>query len=197
MDERSKITELLQKMRGGDAEASEEFIGKVYAELRRLAGHYMKAERGGHTLQPTALVHEVYAKLFGAEGVDWQSRGHFFAVAARQMRHYLVDHARERKRDKRGGGVVAVELDEQRAAGGEAIREDVLIVNEALDELERQDPRAAQVVELKFFGGLTDQEAAETLGISFAAVRRDWEFARTWLFHRISRGASAGAQGSS
>lgn len=190
MDDRSKITELLQKMRGGDSAASEELIEAVYAELRRLAGHYMKAERGGHTLQPTALVHEVYAKLFSAEPVDWQSRSHFFAVAARQMRRYLVDHARQRNREKRGGGAISVELDEQRAVGGEAIREDVLAVNEALDELERQDPRAAQVVELKFFGGLTDQEAAEAIGISFAAFRRDWEFARAWLFHRMSGGSA-------
>ena len=106
------------------------------------------------------------------------------------MRHYLVDHARERNREKRGGGAIALELDEQKVAGGSIIREDVLTVNEALDELERQDPRAAKVVELKFFGGLTDQEAAETLGISFAMLRRDWEFARTWLFDRISGGTS-------
>lgn len=193
LDDRTNITELLQKMRGGEVEASEVLIGKVYSELRKLAGHYMKAERGGHTLQPTALVHEIYVKLFGGEVIDWQDRGHFFAIAARQMRNYLVDHARERNREKRGGGAIALELDEQRSAGGETFREDVLVVDEALDELGRQDPRAVQVVELKFFGGLTDQEVAETLGISFAAVRRDWGFARSWLFHRISSKSASAA----
>jgi RNA polymerase sigma factor (TIGR02999 family) len=168
------------------AEAEAELMERVQGELRRLAASYMRSERSGHTLQPTALVNEAYAKLFGGEQVDWQNRAHFFAVAARQMRRILVDHARDRSRDKRGGGAIAVPLEDHLAGIAPGAQEDLLSVDQAMTELEKLEPQASRVVELRFFGGLTDKEVAEVLGISFAMVRRDWEFARAWLFRRLS-----------
>jgi RNA polymerase sigma-70 factor (ECF subfamily) len=144
----------------------------------------MKAERANHTLQPTALVHEVFLRMLGAENVEWQSRAHFFAVAARQMRHILVDHAWAVKAEKRGGGM-KVSLEEAGSPAGKP-GEDLLVVDEALSKLEDVDPRAAKVVELKFFSGLTDKETAEVLGIPVIPVRRDGDFAKAWMFHRLS-----------
>jgi RNA polymerase sigma factor (TIGR02999 family) len=156
----------------------------VYEELRRLAHHYMRGERLGHTLQTTALVNEAYMRLVQIERIEWNSRGHFFAMAATVMRRVLVDHARERARDKRGGGLVFTTRAEQAAVSSPAI--DVLALDEALDRLADMDPQQARIVELRYFTGLTIEETAETLGISPATVKRDWTWARAWLYQRLS-----------
>lgn len=144
----------------------------------------MRRERGEHTLQPTALVHETYLRLFGSEPIEWQNRAHFFAVAAQQLRRILVDHARRGQRAKRGGGQAKFSLDEY---DGPVVyrNERVLEIDEALTRLESLDHRAARVVELRYFGGLSEKEAAEALGISLATLKRDWEFARTWLASQL------------
>ena len=156
----------------------------VYEELRRLAHHYMRGERAGHTLQTTALVNEAYLRLVDIERIEWRSRGHFFAMAATVMRRVLVDHARERARDKRGGGVVFTTLAEQGITSSPAI--DVLALDEALDRLADMDPQQARIVELRYFTGLTIEETAVALGISSATVKRDWTWARAWLYQRLS-----------
>jgi RNA polymerase sigma factor (TIGR02999 family) len=179
-----EITTLLLDWRQGNAAASDELLAVVYQELRRLAAHYLRQERPDHTLQATALVHELYLRLLGAEPINWQNRAHFFAVAAQQMRRILIDHARALQADKRGGQRVKLTLGAVKGWVGTQ-EEDLLAVNEALEQLSRLDPRAAQVVELRFFGGLQEKEAAEVLGISVATLKRDWEFARTWLLSRL------------
>jgi RNA polymerase sigma-70 factor (ECF subfamily) len=179
------VTGLLHAVRKGDEKAEGLLIGCVYQELRRLAGGLMRNERSDHTLQPTALVHEAYIRLLKGSKVDYKDRRHFYAVAARQMRRMLIDHAREKRAAKRGAGAVKVELGE--VDGSHVVRrEDVLAVDVALDDLEKLDPRAAKVVELRFFGGLTDKEAAEVLRVPVATTRRDWEFARAWLIKRLA-----------
>ena len=185
--EQTQITQLLQQVRGGDREAFDRLFPLVYVELRRLAGAYMRHERPDHTLQATAVVHEAYVKLVGSGGVEWQDRAHFFAVAAQQMRRILVDHARAVRAAKRGGPAVKLSLDEVNRVA-EKRDEDVVAIDDALTELEKRDARAARVVELRFFGGLTDKETAEVLGVAVATTRRDWEFARAWLFRHLSRG---------
>jgi RNA polymerase sigma factor (TIGR02999 family) len=178
------VTAILTAWGKGDQEAGNELIGIVYQELRRLAAHYLKSERGDHTLQPTALVHELYLKLFSTEPVQLHDREHFLAVAARQLRHIVVDYARNRNAQKRGGLQSTISLDE---AHGLAIPADsrVIDLDQALGRLETMDSRAAQVVELRFFGGLTDDEVGKTLGISAATVKRDWDFARSWLLNQM------------
>ena len=168
----------------GDQQAGNELIGIVYQELCRLAAHYLKSERGDHTLQPTALVHELYLKLFARERVLLHDREHFLALAARQLRRIVVDYARNRNAQKRGGPQGTISLDE---AHGLAIPADsrVIDLDHALGRLETLDSRAAQVVELRFFGGLTDDEVGKTLGISPATVKRDWDFARSWLLNQM------------
>ena len=156
----------------------------VYEELRRLAHHYMRGERAGHTLQTTALVNEAYMRLVEVKRIEWRSRGHFFAMAATTMRRVLVDHARERARDKRGGGLVFTTLSGHGVTSSPAI--DVLALDEALDRLADMDPQQAQIVELRYFTGLTIEETAEALGISPATVKRDWTWARAWLYQRLS-----------
>jgi RNA polymerase sigma factor (TIGR02999 family) len=188
-----EVTQLLGRVRSNEPGAEALLISLVYQELRRLAAYYMKAERVEHTLQPTALVHEAYLKIFANDAIEWQNRAHFFAVAARQMRRLLVDHARIRDADKRGGGEVQITLSHVEVEPKQTEqREDILSVDMALSELEKQDPTAAHVVELKFFAGVTDQEAAEVLGLPFTSVRRHWEFARAWLYHRLSSMPSDG-----
>jgi RNA polymerase sigma factor (TIGR02999 family) len=178
------LTALLNRMRHGDQEASEAAVNLVYTELHRIAAGQMRRERPGHTLQTTALVHEAYVKLIGAESLEIQNRGHFFAVASQQMRRILVDHARAGQAQRRGGGAARVDLD-QVQLGTETQSIDVLQLDEALSELERLEPRAARVVELRYFGGYTDKEVVEATGMALATVRRDWEFARSWLFDRM------------
>ena len=174
------FTGWLLEWRSGSREAGDRLFAEAYQELRRLAVWHFQREQPGHTLQPTALVNELYVKLFSGEPVEWQNRAHFFAVAAQQLRRLLIDHARARLAEKRGAGDVPLSLDE--AIGSAAPRqEDLLEIDEALCRLEELDPRAARVVELRFFGGLTEREAAEVLGISQATLKRDWDFARAWL----------------
>lgn len=178
------VSQLLVAWRGGDRGALDRLIPLVHAELHRMAEECMRGERAGHTLQPTALVNEAYLRLLGST-VAWQDRAHFFAVAATTMRRVLVDHARARGRLKRAARPVSLE-DSLLVAPDRA--DDLLVVNDALDRLESQDARAAKVVELHYFGGLTYEETAEALGISAATVDRDLRFARAWLHRELVSG---------
>jgi RNA polymerase sigma-70 factor, ECF subfamily len=175
----SAITVLLERWRGGDAQAINDLTPLVYDQLRRIAARHLAGERRDLTLCATEVVHEAYQKLAGA-GVDWQDRAHFYAVASRQMRQVLVDHARTRNRQKRGGEWQRVSLS-GRDPGREAISADILAVQQALEKLESFDPRKAQIVDLLVFGGLTASEAAGVLGISEPTLFRDWKVARAWL----------------
>lgn len=174
-----EVTQLLASLNAGDARAADALIPLVYKELRRLAGHYLKQERPGHTLQPTALVHEAFLKLVGQEA-SWQNRNHFFAMAANLMRRILVDYARSHDAKKRGGSAEKVSLDDAFVFATERPSE-VIALDEAMKELAEIDPRRAQVVELKFFGGLNTDEIAEVLGVHSNTVLRDWNLARAWL----------------
>ena len=158
---------------------------QLYDELRRLAAYYMQRERSNHTLQPTALVHEMYLRLFQGEGVQSQSRTHFFAIAAQVLRRVLVNYARDRQAEKRGGKQIRLSLTEVNGLAAPS-EHDVLAIDEALRRLEQVDERAARVVELRFFAGLTEAEAAETLGVSTATLKRDWSFGRAWLLRHLS-----------
>ena len=172
------VTRLLLDWREGNAEALEALVPLVYDELRRLARLQMRDEASGHTLQPTALVHEAYARLIDLK-LDWQDRSHFLNMAARTMRRVLVDHARTRRAAKRGAGAVEVTLHDFHAKDEPSI--DLLAIDEALESLSRHDERAASAVELCYFGGLTGREIAEALGVSEATAERDLRFARSWL----------------
>jgi RNA polymerase sigma-70 factor, ECF subfamily len=187
----SNVTALLNRMRRGDREAGDEVAGLVYGELHRIASREMRHEREGHTLQTTALVHEAYMRLAGSQSLEIQNRGHFFAVASQQMRRILVDHARSSGAQRRGGSAIKVDLDKLQVAAAERSI-DVILLDESLRELERLEPRAAKVVELRYFGGYTDKEVVEALGVSLATVRREWEFARSWLFDKM-QGRKPGA----
>lgn len=174
------ITILLQEVRNGEQNALDELLPIVYAELRRLAGSYLKKERANHTLQPTALVHEAYLRLIGQE-TQWQNRSHFFGIAARSMREILIDYARIRNAEKRGGTEkTQIALNEAVSYGG-GNNLDVLEVDEALKKLEELDKRQAEIVEMKFFGGLKIEEIAEVLSISPATVKREWSTAKMFL----------------
>jgi len=178
------LTRWLVEWRNGSQEAADRLFAAAYQELRRLAAWHFQRERPNHTMQPTALVNELYLKLFAGEPVGWQNRAHFFAVAAQQMRRILIDHARAQRAEKRGGGEVRLSLDE--VNGLTAPREEQLLeIDRALDELAKLDQRCARVVELRFFAGLTEKEAAEVLGISVATLKRDWDFARAWLINQL------------
>jgi RNA polymerase sigma factor (TIGR02999 family) len=156
-------------------------------ELRRIAASYMRRERADHTLQPTALVNELYLKLLGGATVEWRDRAHFLAVASQQLRRILVDHARQRQSEKRGGGLQATTLVESSAVTP-PFEEDLLDLHNALDELAALDPRAARAIELRYFGGLSEKEAAEVLEISVTTLKRDWEAGRAWLVDRLGWG---------
>ncbi len=178
-----EVTQLLLAWNAGDQTALDQLIPLVHAELHRLAKHCMHSERAGHTLQTTALVNEAYLRLIDASKVKWESRAHFFAIAARLMRQILVDFARERSYQKRGGDAVQVSL-EQALEVGSVKNDDLLALDEALDALARLDERKSRVVELRFFGGLTEEEAALALDVSRETVKRDWRLAKAWL-HRM------------
>lgn len=156
----------------------------VYQELRNLARHYLRQERPGHTLQTTALVHELYLKLCSSGPVDWRDRAHFLAVAARQLRYILIDYAKTSLRQKRGGGRIRVTLPDSPDLSTPQ-EEDVITLNDALTRLEKLAGRPAQVVDLRFFAGMTEKEIAEVIGASVATVKRDWEFARSWLITQL------------
>jgi len=181
-----EVTQILHDWSGGDPEASSRLMPFVYDELRRLARIFLNRERGGHTLQPTALVNEAYLRLVDQTRVNWQNRSHFYGIAARMMRRVLIDHARAHAAEKRGGGAaLRLSLDdvqlplEQRAA-------DFLDLDEALERLAQMDERKCRIVELRFFGGLSDEEIAEVLKISTRTVLRDWKTARMWLYRELS-----------
>lgn len=179
------VTSLLVAWSEGDEDALTRLVPQVYAELHRLAHHYMRAERAGHTLQTTALVNEAYLRLVDTRRIRWESRAHFLGVAAQAMRRILVDAARTRAARKRGGGVSCVPLDEFPVAApahGEAL----VALDEALDALGRVDPRKGRVVELRYFGGLTIAETAAVLHVSAETVQRDWHVARVWLLRELS-----------
>jgi RNA polymerase sigma factor (TIGR02999 family) len=173
--------------------ASSRLLPIVYDELRRLAASYLRRERPGHTLQPTALVHEAFLRLVDQERVDWQGQTHFFAVAAQAMRRVLVDYARRRRRAKRGGGWLRVPLDDALDLGdGQGLAlEDVLALDQALTRLSELDPREARLVEQRFFAGRTLAEAAEELGVSLRTAESDWAHAKAWLSRELSERAAA------
>lgn len=181
------MTGLLQAWACGDLEARDALAQVVYGELRRRAAAYLRRERPGHTLQPTALVHEAFIRLIGQRHVEWQGRAHFFAIAAQMMRRVLVDHARERHAEKRAR-TIQVELNDQIGTSPPPDCE-VLLLDQALGELARLDPRQARVVELRYFGGLSEQEVGEVMLLSRATVTREWQSARAWLYRRITTGA--------
>jgi RNA polymerase sigma factor (TIGR02999 family) len=183
-----EVSRLLIDWGNGDQAALDELIPLVYDELRRLAGRYMRRENQGHTLQTSALVNEAYMRLIDQRSVHWQNRAHFFGVAAQLMRRILVDHARSRSRAKRGGGAQMVSHADQAGVSKEA--EEVIALDDALTNLAEMDPRKSQIVEMKFFGGLTTEEVAEVLKITTRTVEREWRKARAWLNRAITKGAT-------
>lgn len=182
----NEITRLLVAWGGGDESALERLIPIVYDELRHLAHRYMSRERPGHTLQTTALVNEAYLRLVNWREVQWQNRAHFFGVSAQMMRRILVDFARDRKYLKRGGGALRVSLGEA-ASFTECPSADLVALDEALTELTKMDQRKGQVVEMRFFGGLSVKEVAEVLKVSEETVMRDWRLAKVWLLRELGR----------
>lgn len=186
------VTDLLIDWRGGDQGAVQKLVPLVHDELRRLAKRHMAGERPDHILQATALVNEVYLRLVDIRRVQWQDRAHFFAMAARLMRRVLVDVARARKNQKRGGTLHRVTFDQNLLVTSDA-PEDVIAIDEALRSLAAQYERKGQVVELRFFGGLSVEETAEVLKISPESVMRDWRFAKNWLLRELSRSRTDGA----
>jgi RNA polymerase sigma factor (TIGR02999 family) len=187
MPEVGDVTMLLQSWSDGSKAALDRLLPMILAELQRRAESYLRRERSNHTLQPTALVNEVYLRLVYQSRARWRDRVHFFAVAAQIMRRILVDHARAHQADRRGGRVHKVGLEEAVDAAGESEGLDVVSLDEALEELAALDDRQARVVELRFFAGLTIVETAEVLGITHATVSRDWKSARAWLYRRLHR----------
>lgn len=180
-----EITQILLDLRGGDRDAQERLIPLVYSELRRIAGIHLYRETVNHSLQPTALVHEAYLRLIEINRVDWQCRTHFFSISSRVMRRILVDHARTRQADKRGGGVDPVLYDEGLLVP-QGRSPDLLALDTALDQLAAFDQRKAQIVEMRFFAGMTEEETGCALGISARTVKRDWRLAKAWLYKELS-----------
>ena len=188
---KTEITALLHAHAAGDGSALEQLLPRVYGELRRIARVRLRRERTAHTLAATDLVHEAYLKLLPVERVDWRSRAHFFAIASRAMRNVLVDHAVRRGAAKRGAGAALLTLEDTDAATEQPL-DDLIALGDALDRLEQLDPRQAQVVECRFFGGLSLEETAEALHTSPATVSRDWTFARAWLHNELAAGPPGG-----
>jgi RNA polymerase sigma factor (TIGR02999 family) len=199
------VTQLLAQWRGGNEQAFAQLSGLLYDELRDLAQRHLRRERAGHTMQKTALVNEAFIRLVAQQGVDWQSRAHFFALASKLMRRILVDYARARSAEKRGGGAAVLSLDEMlepNEAGEHGAadatptalqhldthtQEDVSAIDAALQKLEQIDPRQAQIVEMRYFGGLTIEQTAEAAGVSDATVKREWTLARAWLKRELGK----------
>ncbi|MFV2066869.1 MAG: sigma-70 family RNA polymerase sigma factor [Pirellulales bacterium] len=182
---RTEVTECLAALSAGDKSALERLVPMVYDELRQQAASYLRKEGPGHSLQPTALVHEVFLKLADQTRVSWKGRSHFFAVGAQAMRRILVDHARKKKRTKRGGGRQRITFEEGLVVSPRR-GEDVLALDDALVKLAALDPRQAQIVEMRFFGGLTVQEVAEVLGVSKRTVEAEWTMIRAWLRRELT-----------
>ena len=184
----SAISGLLRAWGHGDLQARDTLLPLVYGELRRRAASYLQRERPDHTLQPTALVNEAYIRLAGQEGVEWANRAHFFGLAAQMMRRILVDHARERQAAKRPGSAIRLTLDDRISAPEQRDCE-MLLLDEALRELTRIDSRQRQIVEFRYFAGMSEREVAEVLSISRSTVTREWQTARAWLYRRLTRKA--------
>lgn len=181
------ITQLLIEWRSGDKAALDGLIPIVHQELHRLAKYYLRGERAGHTLQTSALVNEVYLRLVDHENINWQNRAHFFGVAAQAMRRVLVDYARTRKSEKRGGDILQVSLaDAVNVAEEKAI--ELIALDDALQDLEKMDARKSRIVELRYFGGLSVEETAEVIGVAPITVMREWNAAKAWLLRAISKG---------
>jgi len=185
-EEDPSITQYLKGWRNGEAESAGEVFSRLYTELRRMAAQMLASERPGHTLQPTALIHELYLRLGAGDSPDWRGRTHFFAVAAKTLRHILIDHARARSAARRGGNEPKVPVELEVDIGVSCSYDDLLIIDQALTKLEQTDERAAQVTELRFFAGLAEGEIARELGVSEVTVKRDWKFARAWLAAHLS-----------
>ena len=183
----SGVSGLLRAWGRGDLHARDDLLPLVYRELRRKAARYLRRERRDHTLQRTALVHEAYVRLIGQQRVAWQNRAHFFGIAAQMMRRILVDHARAHQAGKRQGAALRVTLDD-RIGVTEPRDCELLMLDRALNELADRDPRQGQIVELRYFGGLSEPEVAEVLSLSRATVTREWQVARAWLYRRITGG---------
>jgi RNA polymerase sigma factor (TIGR02999 family) len=181
--DKGHVTQLLKAMAHGDQRAADELLPLVYGELHRLARSYMRRERPDHTLQATALINEAYLRL-AHEDTDWNGREHFLGIAANTMRRVLVDYARAHKAEQRGGGLQKVELKEELVVSPEKL-EEVMWLDGALSRLENHSARQARIVELRYFGGLSDEQVASTMGISPRSVRRDWTLARLWLFRQL------------
>jgi RNA polymerase sigma factor (TIGR02999 family) len=180
-----QITRLLASWRQGSGDAGDRLAQAVYPELRQIASRFLHNERGHHTLEPNALVNELWIRIVGSEAIHYQNRAHFFAIAAQTMRRILIDYARARIADKRGGLQERVTLTALEGWNPVARNEDILALDIALSKLEKADPRAARVIELRFFGGLQEEEVAEVLGVSPITVKRDWKVARAWLSARL------------
>ena len=181
MDSPGEISALLAEMRSGRQDALGRLLPLIYKELRRLAGRYMRDERPGHTLQPTALVHEAYLRLAGQERANWQNRAQFMGIAGQLMRRLLVDHARKRHAAKRGGSLLTLDEGIRDQCSPVVCLEEILAVDEALDRLASLDPQQARVVELRYFAGLSAEETAEAMGVSQRTVEREWALAKAWL----------------
>jgi RNA polymerase sigma factor (TIGR02999 family) len=180
----SDITLMLQAIRGGNGKASEELLPLVYNELRNLAAARMAQESSGQTLQATALVHEAWLRMVGDGDRGWQNRAHFFGAASEAMRRILVENARHKSRLKRGGGQIKLDIDDLDLAAATP-NEKVLLINEALEQLRMEDAEKARIVVMKFFGGMTNQEVAENMGVTERTIERQWAYAKAWLFQKI------------
>ena len=180
------VTRLLVRLTDGDRAVLDDLLPLIYGELRRLAGGYLRRERQGHTLEPTALVHEAYLRMVDQTQVRWQNRAHFFGVAAQMMRRILVDHARAHQAEKRGGEAQILSLDENIDVSAERSAE-LVALDEALERLAELDPEKSRVVELRFFGGLSVEETAEVLGVSAPTVKRHWRMAKAWLYGQMQK----------
>lgn len=181
----TEVTRLLAAYNSGDQQALEQLLPLVYNELRKLAGSYLRRERAGHTLEPTALVHEAYLRLVNQE-IEWQNRAHFFGVAAQMMRRILVDHARKHQADKRGSGGAKIALDEAINLSDERAS-DLIALDDALTALHEIDPEKCRMVELRYFAGLSVEETAQALGISVPTFVRKWKTTKAWLYHQITK----------
>ena len=179
-----EVTKLLVRLTDGDGAVLDELLPLVYAELRRLASSYLRRERQGHTLEPTALVHEAYLRMIDQTQAHWQNRAHFFGVAAQMMRRILIDHARAHQADKRGGEFQKLSLDENIDVSGVRAAE-LVALDDALNRLAEIDPQKSRIVELRFFGGLSVDETAEVLGVSVPTVKRHWRMAKAWLYGEV------------
>ena len=184
---RTRVSDLLQAWAQGDIAARDDLLPLVYEDLRKRAAAYLRRERPSHTLQPTALVHEAYLRLVGQERPDWHNRGQFFGVASQMMRWILVDHARAHQAAKRPQAALRLSVDERMSAI-DPIDCEIILLDQALEELTSRDARQARIVEMRYFGGLSEQEIAEALSVSRSTVTREWQTARAWLYRRITAG---------